>query len=135
MRMLLTFLLVGVLSGCATQSPNPWVELETDVSPATQPLNCVMPLPDEVVGQSIVYTTAHALEAYRVCSEANEAIAQEHALQIGQLKLARKGLVEAGQSQRAIADMRKEMLEDERRHNFFEKIGYWIVIIGMGTAL
>ncbi len=135
MRMLLTFLLVGVLSGCAVQTLNPWDGLTTETSPATTPLNCVMPRPDEVVGQSIVYMTADALEAYRVCSEANEGIASEHVLQIGQLKLARKGLTEAGRAQRNIADMREEMLRDERRHNFYQSIGLYAVIIGMGVAL
>jgi len=59
----------------------------------------------------------------------------EHAAQIGQLKVARKALVEAGQAQRNIADMRQEMLEDERRHHFWQSIGYWVAIIGMGLAL
>jgi hypothetical protein len=71
------------------------------------------------------------LNDYRQCSEANEAIASEHALQIGQLKLARKGLTEAGRSQRNIADMRQTMLDDERRHNFFQSIGLYAVIIGL----
>ena len=135
MKMLLTFFAVGVLSGCATQAPNPWAGLDVDVSPAVDPIHCVLPRPDEVVGQSIVYETAHDLEAYRVCTEANELIAKEHVAQIGQLKLVRQGLVHAGQSQRNIADMRLEMLEDERKHNFFTSIGYWIVIIGLGVSL
>ena len=135
MRMLKTFLLVGVLSGCTTVAPNPWHDLDVDLSPATAPIHCILPRPDEVIGQSIIYETAHALEAYRVCSEANEDIVSEHALQIHQLKLARKGLTEAGQAQRHIANMKQEMLNDERKHNFFEKIGLYVVIIGMGVAL
>ncbi len=131
MKMLKTFLLAGVLSGCATAAPDPWQGLDVTLSPATAPIHCVLPLPDEVIGQSIVYETSHALEAYRVCSEANEAIVIQHALQIGQLKLARKGLTEAGQAQRRIADMRQTMLEDERRHNFFKSIGLYVVIIGL----
>lgn len=94
-----------------------------------------MPLPDEVVGQSIVYETAHALEAYRVCSEANAAIAQEHVSQIGQLKIARKGLVEAGQSQRAISDMKSEIIAEERKHHFWTSLGQWVLIIGLGASL
>ncbi len=135
MRMWLTFFLVGALSACAAPIPNPWLGLDTDLSPATDPIHCVLPRPDEVIGQSITYTTAHSLEAYRLCSEANEAIVTEHTLQIGQLKIARKGLVEAGQAQRHIADMREEMLRDERRHNFWQSIGLYVVIIGMGFAL
>jgi hypothetical protein len=94
-----------------------------------------MPLPDEVVGQSIVYETAHALEAYRVCSEANEALVAEHAAQIQQLKVARLNLTEAGQAQRHIADMRQEMLQDERQHHFWSSIGYWAVIVGLAVSL
>ena len=136
MRMSLIFLLAGVLSGCASAPPhNPWNALTTETSAATTPLDCTMPKPDEVVGQSIVYTSAHELEAYRICSEANEALVAEHALQIGQLKLARKGLTEAGRAQRNIADMRQEMLDDERKRNFFEKIGLYVVIGAMGFAL
>ena len=135
MRMLKTFLLAGVLSGCATPAVNPWQGLDTDVSAATSPIHCVMPRPDEMVGQSIVYETAHALEAYRVCSEANEAIASEHTLQINQLKISRKGLTEAGQAQRSIAQMKQEMLDDERKHNFWTSIGYWVVILAMGASL
>lgn len=135
MRMLKTFLLAGVLSGCATPAPNPWLGLDTDLIAAAEPIHCVLPRPDEVVGQSITYESAGPLEAYRVCSEANEAMVTEHALQIGQLKLARKGLTEAGQSQRNIADMRQTMLQDERRHHLYSSVGYWIAIIGMGLAL
>jgi len=70
------------------------------------------------------------LEDYRQCSEANEAIAGEHVLQIGQLKLARKGLTEAGQAQRRIADMKETMLQDERKHHFWQSLGYWVLIAG-----
>jgi len=100
--------LILMISGCATSAPNPWQGLDVDLSPATDPIHCVLPRPDDVIGQSITYTTAHGLEAYRVCSEANEAIVIEHAAQIGQLKIARKGLVEAGRSQRRISDRSKK---------------------------
>ena len=135
MRMLLIFSAVGVLSGCVTQPADPWQDLTVEVEPATAPIECRMPLPDEVIGQSIVYETAHSLEAYRVCSEANEALVEEHAAQIQQLKIPRQHLVEAGQAQRHIADMRQEMLEDERRHNFWTSVGYWVVIIGLAASL
>jgi hypothetical protein len=70
-----------------------------------------------------------------VCSEANEALVDQHSAQIAQLKIARKGLVEAGIAQRNIADMRETMLIDERRHNFWNNLGLYAVIVGMGFAL
>ncbi len=137
MRKLALFLIAGVaLSGCVSTPDNPWDGLTVDRSAAAEPVDCgSFPMPTEVIGESIVYEDANALEAYRKCSEANEAIAEQHAMQIDQLKTAQQHLIEAGQAQRSIADMREEMLEDERKHNFFQTIGYWIVIIGMGSAL
>ena len=81
----------------------------------------------------IVYDVdgVNALEAYRTCSEANQTIASENALQVDQLKIARKGLTEAGQAQRNIADMRQQMLEDERRHHLIQSVGYWVVMLGL----
>jgi len=138
MRILVLSLISFALVSCATTTPNPWIGLDVDLSPATTPLDCgSFPLPSESHNTHVVYDKAglNDLNAYRRCSEANEAIVTEHALQIGQLKLARKGLVEAGQAQRHIADMREEMLRDERQHHFWQSLGYWVVILGLGLAL
>ena len=129
---------VVLLSGCATQTLNPWDGLTTETSPAVTPLDCgQFPVPSLFTQLDATYDEAglNDLNAYRKCSEANEKIADQHALQIDQLKIARKGLTEAGRAQRNIADMRQEMLDDERRHNFFEKIGLYVVIGAMGFAL
>ncbi len=130
-----SFLLV---SGCAATPENPWNDIDITEVPAASPVDCgSFPMPSEVVGDSIVYTNAgvNDLESYRACSEANARIVTEHALQIAQLKRARAALVSAGKSQRNIAEMRQEMLEDERKHNFFMKIGLYVVILGMGVSL
>jgi len=133
------FLILGALvSGCASNLPSPWVVLDTDTSPATTSLDCgSFPFPDSATDESITYSKAgtNDLEAYRECSDANKAIVDQNAAQIDQLKLARKGLVEAGQAQRQIADMRETMLNDERRSNAFMSAGYWVVILAMGLAL
>lgn len=137
MRLLAIFLIAGALSACVTPQPNPWDSIEVVSQPATKPLDCGgFPYPSEVIGESIVYDNsgANALEAYRACSEANEDIAAEHAQQIDQLHIATKGLVEAGQAQRRIADMRQQILEEERRHWFFERIGYWAGFLIIGAA-
>ena len=139
MKILPIFCLVGVLSGCATTPPeNPWADLTTETDPATTSLDCgSFPLPNEQIGDAIVYgeDRIHDLEAYRVCAEANQAVVDEHAAQIGDLKQSRASLTSAGAHQRNIADMRLEMLEDERRHNFWTTLGYWVVIVGLGAAL
>lgn len=126
-----------ILSSCAATEINHWQGLDTDLKPAAQPLDCTWPRPSEVVGDSIMYDNAgiNDLDDYKECSEANQGIASEHAAQIGQLKIARKGLTEAGQAQKAIADMRETMLNDERKHNFFEKIGLWVLVAVLGVAV
>ena len=132
-RLLILLISFGILVSCATTSPNPWEGLDTSVSPAAAPIDCGgFPVPTETIGDSLVYDNAggNALNDYRKCSEANEGIAGEHAAQIGQLKIARKALVEAGQSQRNIAEMRQTMLADERRHHLFQSAGYWVLILG-----
>jgi len=131
--MWLIFLISFALVSCATTTPNPWIGLDTGTNAAAMPLDCgSFPLPSESYKTHVVYDKAglNDLNTYRRCSEANEGIAGEHAAQIGQLKIARKGLVEAGLAQRHIADMRAEMLEDERRHHFWQSLGYWGLIIG-----
>jgi hypothetical protein len=137
MRLLPIFLLAG-LSACATAPVDHWADLTTDTDPATTPLDCgKFPLPSAVVDGDLVYDNdgANRLEAYRACSEANEGIAAEHVMQIAELKIVRKELTAAGRAQQSIADLRLEALTDERQHNFWTSIGYWVVIIGMGFAL
>lgn len=141
MKISLIFCIIGLSlsAGCATRpSISPWAGLSTDISAAAASLNCgSFPAPISAIAAEIVYDEdgVNALEAYRVCSEANEANVDEHAAQIQQLKIARRGLTEAGQAQRNIADMRAEMLEDERKHHFWQSLGYWVVIGAMGVAL
>jgi len=141
MRTLLLSLISSVilLSGCASTVPNnPWNALTTEISPAVTPLDCgTFPLPTESYPTHVVYDKAslNDLNVYRQCSEANEGIAGEHAKQVDQLKIVRKNLTEAGRAQRNIADMKQEMLDDERKRNFLEKIGLYVVIVGMGISL
>ncbi len=134
MRTLLLCSIIGLgLSGCASAPLDPWQDLDVNVEQAVGSIDCGrFPMPITASAAEIIYDEdgVNALEAYRVCSEANEAIVGEHAAQIGQLKIARKALVEAGQSQRNIAEMRQTMLADERRHHLFQSAGYWVLILG-----
>ncbi len=138
MKKLVLFLILGALASCASEPPQRWQGLTTETEPSARPLDCgSFPFPSDFNDEQVVYDQSgvNELEAYRLCSEANETIANENANTVDQLKVARKGLVEAGQAQENIANMRQEMLEDERRHNFFEKIGLYVVIIGLGASL
>ena len=132
MRLALLFL-IGVLSGCVSApAENPWDGLTVETDPATAPIDCgAFPVPTGATDAEIMYDKAgtNDLEVYRVCSEANEGIAAEHAAQIGQLKLARKGLTEAGQAQRRVSDLKGEILQEERQHMFWERIGLWVIAI------
>lgn len=138
-RLLTSLIIFASLSGCATSPPiSPWAGLSVETVPAAAALDCgSFPGPSGATDEQITYDQAgvNALETYRVCAEANQGNVDEHAAQIKQLKIARKGLTEAGQAQRNIADMRAEMLEDERKHHFWQSLGYWVVIGAMGVAL
>ena len=127
-----------ILSGCATVPNDPWVDLETETEAATTPLDCgKFPFPSDFNDEVVTYDKAgtNDLNDYRQCSEANEAIAGEHAKQIDQLKISRKGLTEAGQAQRRIADMKQTMITDMQRAHLWNNITLYAVIIAMGFAL
>ena len=130
--------LVGVLiSGCALEPVNPWDSIETDETPVEAPL--VLPeLPKPtIVGDTVVLDADQAAQIrnYGIISRTNTVMAQEYAQAINERQRANTALVEAGKAQRVQADILREQLEDERRHNFWTSIGYWVVIVGMGLAL
>lgn len=78
---------------------------------------------------------ARALESYRVAGEGNTELAEEHAAQIDDLKDAAATLVETGQAQRRVADLRLEILQEERRHHFIEKITLYMgALLLLGAA-
>jgi len=137
MRIFALFSIIGILSGCASQPPNPWESIEVPTDTPAQPIELgKFPLPSQSDSRGILYDIegTNALEVYRLKAEGNTAIAAAHAQQIESLNKAVGSLVEAGQAQRRIADMRQEILEEERRHWMFEKVGYWFAIIGIGMA-
>jgi hypothetical protein len=142
---LLTLLIVGAsLTGCAaTPSPDPWQTVEVPERSAQQPLpQPDRPLPDEIIGegedQVWVYDRSgvERLEAYVVTAEGNQQLALEHAGRIDDLQQAVGDLVSAGKGQRRVADLRLEILEEERRHHAWEKLGYYagMVLVIFGAA-
>ena len=141
MRAWLTLLAAGAslsLASCATApTPDPWADLEVDQTEAQRPVR-LPEWPDETsfTEDEITFdlSGARALSAYRATGEGNTEIADANAEQIDELRKAAAALVEAGQAQRRVADLRLEILQEERRHHAWERAGYWtgmlLVIIG-----
>ena len=131
------FLVGALISGCSTVQTNPWDSIETEETPVTGPL--VLPeLPKPtIVGDTVVLDASQAaqIRAYGIIARANTTMAEEYSKSINERQRANTALVEAGKAQRVQSEMRLEMLEDERRHNFFTSIGYWVVIIALGVSL
>ena len=136
MRMLLIFSIVGlVLSGCSsTPQQNPWHDQVIETEAATTSVDCgSRPMPSEIIGaDNVLYDQAafNRLDQYLNCMDANVGIADDNAAAIDELKQVRKELVRAGVAQYNISEMRETMLEDERKHHFWQSLGYWILIIG-----
>ena len=120
-----------VLSSCTSTPVNHWESIEVPTEAIEAPLPCAeLPKPTsfDEIGQG-------RIQAMRDCAEANYAIASEHVIQIENMRQSVQHLTDAGQAQYRISQMRQEMLEDERRHNAWSSIGYWVVIIAMGVSL
>lgn len=144
MKVWLTLLALGAslsLSGCAsTPSPDPWGSIELPGEPATIP----EPLPDwpqptDFDEDSVTFDLAGArvLKQWEVIALGNTEIAAAHADQIDDLRDAARSLVEAGKAQRKVAELRREILEEERRAHTYEKIGLWamLVLVIAGAAV
>lgn len=123
--------LVGSLLACATPPANPWDSIEVPSEAIETPLPCDE-LPEPIAMDDI---GKGRITAMRECAMANYDIASEHITQIEEMREAAVNLIDAGQHQRRIAEMKQEMLDDERKRNFFEKIGLYVVILAMGISL
>ena len=141
MKKCLQLLVVGILAGCATApTPDPWQGIEVPTERAERPLSLPeFPSPVSMTADTVTFDldAANTITAYIVTAGANTDIGNEHADQIDADRVAIKALVDAGKAQRKVADLRKEILEEERKHWFWEKISYWagFLIIGLGVAL
>jgi len=112
----------GILGGCATPpTPDPWQDIEVPTERAERPLRLPQfPDPVNLTNDSVTFDLdgANAISGYIIIAEANTDLVREHSEQIDDLRSASKYLVEAGKAQRRVADLRLEILEEERRHWF-----------------
>ena len=142
--LLIFSLSLSLVASCASTPPDNWSDIDVETEAAVTPIDCGgFPMPSDVIKDDEGNVTdgiydkpaMNLLNDYRECSEANEGIANENALQVNQLKISRKGLTEAGAAQESISNMRQTMIEDERKHHFWSSIGQWALIIALGSAL
>ena len=114
--------------------------MEASADPAQQPLS-LPEWPQETSSTDHTVTFdlvgARAISAYIATAEGNTVIAAEHAAQIDALNKAAAALIEAGRTQRKIADLRLEILQEERRHNAIEKVGLYagMLLVILGAAV
>jgi len=132
---------LSLSSGCAsTPAPDPWGDVEIPGDPATQPVALPeWPQPTDFTEGTVTFDLAgaHVLEVWRVAALGNTEIAAAHADQVDDLRDAARSLVEAGKAQRKVAELRREILEEERRAHLWEKTGLWamLVLVIAGAAV
>ena len=141
MKALLTLLIAGAgLLGCATTpTPDPWASIDVPDRAAKTPLRAPeWPLPSINDEGDAAYSHDQivALDAYRIVSQGTHDLALAHAHRIDALQDSVAHLTNAGKAQRRVADMRKEILEEERRRNAWEKLtlyGMMLVVLGIAA--
>jgi hypothetical protein len=131
---------LSLISCASAPSPNPWGSVEIPGEPATQPTALPdWPQPIDFTEGTVTFDLEGAgrLESWRVIALGNTEIAAAHADQVDDLRDAAGSLVEAGKAQRTVADLRLEILEEERRAHTVEKIGLWamVVLVIAGAAV
>jgi len=128
---LMAYLCAFLLVGCVAPQVNPWDSIEVPSEAIETPLPCDE-LPEPIALDDI---GKGRILAMRECAMANYDITIEHITQIEEMRDAAESLIVAGKHQRRIAEMKQEMLDDERKRNFFEKIGLYALILVMGISL
>ena len=121
MKTLALLFLVGISAGC---SSNPVTLPDWDLEPAEVTAQEPLALP-----QLTDPLTAEALESLLIISEGNYEIAFANARALNAQAQAYNALIEAGKMQVQIAEIRQEMLDQERRDHMVDNLTYRVVII------
>ena len=127
-------MIAGVLTGCAATPPDPFEAIEPSSVPAPRAVEVPdWPVPATFDADSATFTIdqIRILDAIREASAANAALVDAHARQIDALNDSIGYLKDAGSASHALSQRRREMLEEERRHFTFERIGYWVLMLGL----
>lgn len=73
-------------------------------------------------------------EGFVIAADANTEVADALADALVEQKRATGHLVDAGRAQRQVAELRQEMLEDERRRHLWDSVTHWVLIVVLGVA-
>lgn len=123
---------VLILAGCASSQVTipEWsvepVEISTDMRPLRLPLLCEIP-----------WTTTEcwaAVEQYEVVAESNTTIAQASVAALQNTEAAYNHLVEAGKLHQQFAEVREEMLVEEKRQHTLDVWTYRAIVAAITIA-
>ena len=134
-------LITGVsLAGCSAQPPlpDPFEGLRVEVGAATPVPVPDWPAPMEFTEGTVTFDLegARRLEAYREVSLANHEIAEANAVSTIEMQRAFNAAVDMGSEQRRIAELRQQIINQERQHHFWEKVtAYAVAFFGLLFAV
>jgi len=130
----------GALIACAAApEPSRWQPPADDPPPATAVDVPEWPVPASAGDEGWTYTDDQIvrLDAVRAACRANTDIANAHAAQIIALRDEVGALYRAGAAQEELTAIRARILDEERRHWWWERAGLYalIGILGVGAAV
>lgn len=133
------WLVIGILTGCATDSP---ALPDWNIPEASAEVTAPLPLPAlpelQLEGDRAYIDRQGVIELtqYREAAEANTTIAGENAAGLEAQAAAYNALIQAGKFQAEIAAIRQEMLDQERRQALIDRSVYRaIILVGLAAAL
>lgn len=120
-------LLVLTLSACAGRQVTipDWSAAEREPKEITDPIQ--LPLLCEIPWATTECWAA--VEQYEVVSEGNTAIAQANADALRKSEAAYDHLIEAGKLQQQYAQLREEMLDEEKREHLYDNLFHRVIIV------
>ncbi len=128
---------VLAISACATPADN-WSDIKLPVAEVPELIELPpFPQPIESDENVAIFTKEDVKDMviYTLAAKANTEAGRELAAAVVDLQDGVESIVDAARVQENISNMKSQMLEDERKHNFFMTIVYWGAIAVLGIAL
>ena len=129
------------LSGCSSFEPrdNPWADVEQIPETAPTPAHILPEFPEFGTSADglITITPAEGRDLLLLieASEGNVEILENHAAQIVELRVSHNALARAGQHEYELAELRAQIIDEERRARIWDQITSWVIIAILGVAV